>query len=78
MQVIARLFSTESLKSPTNPVQPLLGQTVGYADSTPVFIVGMPRSGSTLIEQIVSSHPDAWGAGGGNSTVALCPEPPCL
>jgi len=25
---------------------------------TPIFIVGMPRSGSTLIEQILCSHPD--------------------
>jgi len=29
----------------------------------PVFIVGMPRSGSTLIEQVLSSHPDVFGAG---------------
>lgn len=29
----------------------------------PVFIVGMPRSGSTLLEQILSSHPDIGGAG---------------
>jgi tetratricopeptide (TPR) repeat protein len=29
----------------------------------PVFIVGMPRSGTTLIEQIVSSHPQVTGAG---------------
>jgi tetratricopeptide (TPR) repeat protein len=29
----------------------------------PVFIVGMPRSGSTLIEQILASHPDVCGAG---------------
>jgi hypothetical protein len=28
-----------------------------------VFIVGMPRSGSTLVEQILSSHPDVYGAG---------------
>jgi tetratricopeptide (TPR) repeat protein len=27
------------------------------ADETPVFIVGMPRSGTTLVEQILSSHP---------------------
>ena len=30
---------------------------------TPVFIVGMPRSGSTLVEQILSSHPKTFGAG---------------
>ena len=29
----------------------------------PVFIVGMPRSGTTLIEQILSSHPAVAGAG---------------
>lgn len=28
----------------------------GCPDSAPIFIVGMPRSGSTLIEQILSSH----------------------
>ena len=35
----------------------------GIDDSRPTFIVGMPRSGSTLIEQILSSHPDVFGAG---------------
>lgn len=30
---------------------------------TPIFIVGMPRSGTTLIEQILSSHPSLFGAG---------------
>ncbi|HEX4045735.1 MAG TPA: sulfotransferase [Gammaproteobacteria bacterium] len=29
----------------------------------PIFIVGMPRSGSTLVEQILSSHPQVYGAG---------------
>ncbi|MBF0382037.1 MAG: tetratricopeptide repeat protein [Magnetococcales bacterium] len=36
---------------------------IGVADATPIFILGMPRSGSTLIEQILSSHPDVHGAG---------------
>ena len=35
----------------------------GLDDNRPVFIVGMPRSGSTLVEQILSSHPDVYGAG---------------
>ena len=30
---------------------------------TPIFIVGMPRSGTTLVEQIVSSHSLVTGAG---------------
>ena len=32
-------------------------------DTTPIFIVGMPRSGTTLVEQIISSHSDVTGAG---------------
>jgi tetratricopeptide (TPR) repeat protein len=32
-------------------------------DERPVFIVGMPRSGTTLVEQMIASHPDAFGAG---------------
>jgi len=35
----------------------------GSSSELPVFIVGMPRSGTTLIEQIISSHPLAFGAG---------------
>lgn len=35
----------------------------GIDDERPVFIVGMPRSGSTLTEQILSSHPAIYGAG---------------
>jgi hypothetical protein len=35
----------------------------GSDDERPVFIVGMPRSGSTLVEQILASHPEVHGAG---------------
>ena len=35
----------------------------GAASGTPVFIVGMPRSGTTLTEQILASHPAVHGAG---------------
>jgi len=38
-------------------------QNAGEPSPIPVFIVGMPRSGSTLIEQILASHPDVYGAG---------------
>ena len=30
---------------------------IGNPSSAPIFIVGMPRSGSTLVEQILASHP---------------------
>jgi tetratricopeptide (TPR) repeat protein len=32
-------------------------------DPTPVLIIGLPRSGTTLVEQILSAHPDVRGAG---------------
>jgi tetratricopeptide (TPR) repeat protein len=35
----------------------------GNPDATPVFIVGMPRSGSSLTEQILASHAAVHGAG---------------
>jgi hypothetical protein len=36
---------------------------LGSCDATPVLILGMPRSGTTLVEQIISNHPEV-GAGG--------------
>lgn len=35
----------------------------GNASQRPVFIVGMPRSGTSLTEQILASHPDIYAAG---------------
>lgn len=35
----------------------------GFDDNAPIFILGMPRSGTTLTEQILSSHPQVYGAG---------------
>ncbi|RWP42620.1 MAG: sulfotransferase family protein [Mesorhizobium sp.] len=35
----------------------------GIADDTPIFVVGMPRSGTTLVEQIIASHRQVYGAG---------------
>ena len=38
-------------------------QGVGEPSPVPVFILGMPRSGSTLVEQILATHPKVYGAG---------------
>ncbi|HXC30238.1 MAG TPA: sulfotransferase, partial [Stellaceae bacterium] len=35
----------------------------GCPSDVPVFIIGMPRSGSTLVEQVLASHPGVHGAG---------------
>jgi tetratricopeptide (TPR) repeat protein len=42
-----------------------LSQFAGHGDASdlPVFVVGMPRSGTTLVEQILGSHPDVQAAG---------------
>lgn len=54
LKSLNRVFSTELFEK-TRPL--------GNQSDIPVFIVGMPRSGTTLIEQIIASHPEAEGAG---------------
>lgn len=51
---IRATFTPEFLKNSPYP---------GHPSAVPIFIVGMPRSGSTLVEQVVSSHPEVHGAG---------------
>jgi tetratricopeptide (TPR) repeat protein len=49
-----RIYTPEALAHPY----------AGASQSTlPVLVVGMPRSGTSLVEQIIASHPDARGAG---------------
>ncbi len=38
-------------------------QGCGEPSALPVFVIGMTRSGTTLIEQILASHPQVFGAG---------------
>lgn len=38
-------------------------QDKGSPSRLPIFIVGVPRSGTTLVEQILASHPDVFGGG---------------
>ena len=54
------------LEAPRSVFTPaLLSRHAGQGDPStlPVFIVGMPRSGSTLIEQMLASHPRVIGGG---------------
>ena len=49
----------------------------GVASERPVFIIGLPRSGTTLTEQILASHPQVFGAGElgwAGSTFAKLPQ----
>jgi tetratricopeptide (TPR) repeat protein len=35
----------------------------GFSNNEPIFIIGLPRTGSTLIERVLASHPDVFAAG---------------
>lgn len=37
--------------------------SAGISDSSPIFVLGQPRTGSTLIERIITSHSDVHSAG---------------
>jgi len=54
MSAIAAAFTREHMRE-------LRGS--GYPSSAPVFVLGMPRSGTSLVEQILASHPGVYGAG---------------
>ncbi len=51
---LAGVFNTDTLATMTR---------AGVTSDRPVFIVGMPRSGTTLVEQILASHPMVCGGG---------------
>jgi len=57
---LARLKRTAEVFD-TALVERLAGE--GLTTDRPIFVVGLPRSGTTLVEQIISSHPDVYGAG---------------
>jgi len=63
----------EAIKIAFETAEKVTAPAVG--DVTPVFIVGMPRSGTTLVEQILASHSQVHGAGEITSLqTALAPE----
>lgn len=43
-------------------------------DERPVFVLGMPRSGTTLVEQILAAHPQVHGCGELTGIVAIAQE----
>ncbi|WP_017932112.1 tetratricopeptide repeat-containing sulfotransferase family protein [Robiginitomaculum antarcticum] len=45
-----------------------------YAQDTPILIVGLPRTGTTLVDRILSSHPDVVSAGELNMFAELIKE----
>lgn len=57
-----RTFSADAMKSLPRSTS---------ASEVPVFIVGMPRSGTSLVEQVLSCHPDVYAAGELNDMIEL-------
>ena len=49
-------------------------ENVGHQSTEPVFIVGMPRSGSTLIDQVLSSHSNVYSIGESKSLSEIVTE----
>ena len=54
IETMMELFSAEFFKA---------RRGWGNQSDQPVFIVGLPRSGTTLTEQVLASHPQCFGAG---------------
>jgi tetratricopeptide (TPR) repeat protein len=54
MQRTSGAFTRDVLRARSN---------VGHDSEAPVFVIGMPRSGTSLVEQILASHPRVFGAG---------------
>jgi tetratricopeptide (TPR) repeat protein len=54
IRVLAETFTADAI---------VARQGGGHPSQRPIFVVGMPRSGTTLVEQILASHPAIHGAG---------------
>lgn len=59
----ATLAAFERIRAVFSPNLMRALKDAGEPSSRPLFVVGMPRSGTTLIEQIMASHPQIFGAG---------------
>ena len=68
-QSAASAYSAQSDKTLFADVRQLFTQEIlnanssGCGNSEPIFIVGMPRTGTTLVEQILASHSQVFAAG---------------
>ena len=54
IEKIKKVFTSDLMKKHTGK---------GHTSDVPIFVLGMPRSGTTLTEQIIASHPKVFGAG---------------
>ena len=62
-KVTAELFSGLKELFSVQGLQTMRKRSPGCDSQEPIFIVGMPRTGTTLLEQILGNHPDVYAAG---------------
>jgi tetratricopeptide (TPR) repeat protein len=53
---VAQDIQTLECIAASHGVQALRGATAGYSGAAPIFVIGLPRSGTTLVERIIQSH----------------------
>lgn len=59
----ARRVDLEKLRAACDGTDFTTRKVAGTSDFAPIFVTGMPRSGTTLVEQILASHSRVTGAG---------------
>jgi len=62
-QIIDYVRLYDRIRNVFSPERMAERPTATERSNVPVFVVGMPRSGSTLVEQILDAHPAVHGAG---------------
>ncbi len=66
---------TENIKNIFTPEMIARLRGAGDPSDLPIFVLGMPRSGTTLTETIIASHPDVYGAGELRDLLMIANEP---
>ena len=60
---VQRDIDTMTAIGETFSAERLAGSHAGSENEEPIFIIGMPRTGTTLVERILGSHSDVYSAG---------------
>lgn len=58
-----RIVGAKVFEAAKHTVRSLAEPAINPNKDTPIFIVGLPRTGTTLVDRILSSHPDVRSAG---------------
>lgn len=70
--ITSRLREVEAFKRELDQLDYHATRIEGTSPIAPIFVTGMPRSGTTLVEQIISSHSTVTGGGELSAMAAAC------